>query len=370
MTLELKWLPNHQEHVLSTLAQADRHIDTVARLLYDYTRAGTLDLENVRVGAVVETRVTAVQPIPDAVSRTVADALGQLRSAMEHVLYAEVEHRRGTLTESESQALEMPAALTADGFEGWLNNRREPRRPLLGQELIERLQILQPFGSVNPSEHPLAAIADYTNFAKHRAPSVASTLLGTVVLETPRPVRLPSGPDRQLQTGDVLFSAPIGTIVPASIYPKVSLLRPKTQTWSIVMHELGQLEEWVRTEALPILITGMTDVEELPPSVDIMKGFTSRADLLGTALSESAYRRNMVRMQVAALRESLPETLAISPGISLASAAALVEGVSDQEVLRCGDDLELIAKGSDPIEAEQALQALVVRLRTQSSNAP
>jgi hypothetical protein len=362
MTIELAWLPKHQEHVLATLAQADRHIQTVADLLYDHTKAGTLDLENVRVGDVIETRVTAIHPIPLAVSRSVADALGQLRSALEHTLYAEAEHRKGKrLTEDESQALEMPAARTADGFEKWLDNQRRPRRRLLGKDLTERVRILQPFGSTSPEEHPLTAIAEYTNFAKHRAPAIASTLLGTVIVETRRPIRLPNGPDRQLRPGDVLISGPVGAIVPVAIYPKISLFRPKSRTWAIVMHELGRLEEWVRTEALPILVTGQTDVEELPPTVDLMSGHGSRADLLATAQVRSAYVRNSRRMQVTALRESLPETLAYSDLLNLSEASKLVRSLGDDEVLACADDLEDIAASGD----SRTLNDLVVRLQAQ-----
>ncbi|MGC0423517.1 hypothetical protein [Embleya sp. AB8] len=52
-----------------------------------------------------------------------ADALTQLRAALEHDLYAEVEARLGRLlTNEEAVRIEMPACSSADVWEKWLKN--------------------------------------------------------------------------------------------------------------------------------------------------------------------------------------------------------------------------------------------------------
>jgi hypothetical protein len=38
-------------------------------------------------------------------------------------------------------------------------------------------------------------------------------------------------------------------IVPLDIWPTVSIRRPHTDTWHVLIQELGGLEEWVRTVA-------------------------------------------------------------------------------------------------------------------------
>ncbi|MCU1416154.1 MAG: hypothetical protein JWP32_328 [Schumannella sp.] len=73
------------------------------------------------------------------------------------------------------------------------------------------------------------------------------------------------------------------------------------------------------------------------------------------------------RLQVAALRESLPKSLGYSPVLNLADARTLVTRLSDREVLRSADDLQAIAPNSDPAAAMQTLQALVARPEAEAS---
>jgi hypothetical protein len=60
---DLSWLPSHQHHVMYTLAHADRHIENVADLLFDYTKRSALELTNVADGDHVHVTVAAVAPL-------------------------------------------------------------------------------------------------------------------------------------------------------------------------------------------------------------------------------------------------------------------------------------------------------------------
>lgn len=84
------WLPDHQLHVAPTLAHVDQLIAHISRIVHDYTDQGPLTLAETVQGDRMHLKVTAVAPIPEVLPRLVADALTQLRAALEHTLYAEV----------------------------------------------------------------------------------------------------------------------------------------------------------------------------------------------------------------------------------------------------------------------------------------
>jgi hypothetical protein len=202
------WLPNHQRHVLFSLAHADDLIAATARIQHAYMSEGPFDVKDVEDGERIRATVTRIAPLPEALPRFAADALNQLRSALEHVLYAEIEFRLGrALTAQEAISIEMPAQTSSDGFLKWLQRpSRASLRPLrAGEDLCERLRDLQPYHRQQPDEHPLRRLVTHTNWAKHRTPAVAAVHLGAV-----RPEELVEGmvlspaSDRPIAIGDVL----------------------------------------------------------------------------------------------------------------------------------------------------------------------
>lgn len=134
---------------------------------YQSVPAGTIGLAEVPAGAVSRTTVTSVAPLPRSVPLLAADVLTTLRAAVEHTLYAEVEHANGRpLTEAEAGSVAMPAALTEKWFDGWLAERkkRAPKPLQSGSPLLERMRKLQPYQRAgSPGEHPLALLAAHTN---------------------------------------------------------------------------------------------------------------------------------------------------------------------------------------------------------------
>lgn len=98
-------------------------------------------------------------------------------------------------------------------------------------------------------------LAEHTNHAKHRAPAVAATRLGAVVVHRhdspPRIEPDSGGPLRPLRRGDVLAGIPAGEHVPLDIWPAVAIQRPHTASWHVIVRELSDIQDWVRSVAIP-----------------------------------------------------------------------------------------------------------------------
>ncbi|MER5980652.1 hypothetical protein ABT142_29760 [Streptomyces sp. NPDC001857] len=326
------WLPDHQLHVAATLAHVDQTVDRVIRMVHDYTAQQPLSLKNVVDGDHEQAVVTAIAPLPEAIPRLVADALTQLRAALEHTVYAEVQHLlRRPLTAEESRSIEMPASTSLTVFDAWLNDRRrrglpplQPRAPL-----AQRIRALQPFQRRDPDEHPLKILVEYTNMAKHRRPTVAAARLGAVHPDAPYPGLVVSQPlERRPQPGsgqpihvnDIIAAAPRGAYIPFSIWTTVSLQRPHTGIWNIATKELEYLEDWVRTTAIPIIVTGGREVTPLPPQLDISTGYDDLRSKLPGAGAASAAERGTLRIQAAVVRAGLTEVLVPLVGSDMSEA--------------------------------------------------
>lgn len=341
------WLPDHQQHAAYSLAYADGLIERAGRIVLDHTRQGTVTMEDTVDGDTVAMTVTGVAPLPQAVVRLASDALNQLRSTIEHVLYAEVEHRiNGPLTSGQARNVEMPCTLSTDKLNEWATNG--PRRGVgvlqPGTDLYRRIADLQPFRRPKDSQaHPLKVLVEHTNHSKHRAPSIAAAHVGALIPDQPSDdIQLTEPSGRPVQAGDVLTRAPVGRVVEGSLFPKISILRPHTQTWHILVHELRDLESWVRRIALPMLIAGTTDVSPLPPHLDIAVGYADfRAALNAADPAPAADRLNrLLHAQMA--REDLPEVLRMHPhGVTHGQAlTAWAAALSDDKALQRFESLQ------------------------------
>lgn len=307
------WLPQHQQHALCTAAHIDAQILQLGQVLHPYLAADPLKLTQRLTPTTEEVVLAAIAPLPQAVPRLFADALNQTRNLMEHCLFAEVESQLGRdLDRKEAALIEVPAKLSVEAFDDWASDKR--RRPLgvfvRGSELYERLHRLQPFHRRDVDLHPLRCLAEHTNFAKHREPSVTLTRVGRVDLEDGSHAALPSGEQQIAEVGSVLASVPRGTKMGVSIWPEVVVRRPHTGTVHTLMHELGQLEEWVREQAVPILVRGRTDLPKIPPNLDLSRGYASFSDAWNAASQDAAHTRLTRRMAGEGVRRDLLEMLA------------------------------------------------------------
>lgn len=305
-------MPARHYQVLYTLAQADDHIWRCLDALYDYVTGDTMELGNVAREGRAHVTVKSVAPLPEAVARYAADALTQLRAVLEHTLFAEVENQLGrSLTGQEERLIEMPVYDEPTKFAKWLTDKRRPTvTPLReGAELAQRIAELQPYQVTDFQDHPLRLLAAHTNLAKHRTPAVAATRLGVIIPDWPHPeLEIHEfGADQVLRPNDVLASGPYDLHVGLSIWPQVSILRPHTQGWHLLIRELRDIELWVRTVAIPHLILGRHDVDALPPHLDITRGYPSFDDALNHSQPTPAAGRADARIRDKAMLRGLAE---------------------------------------------------------------
>lgn len=344
------WLPDHHLPVAATLAHADEIIGQLAQILFDYQThpEGIIQLREEPRTAHSEIVVAAVSPIPRKVPLLVADALVALRNAIEHTLFAEIEFRDGALGEKAAKTVEMPAARKYDDFDGWVKGRQKngPASLQRGSELLRRIEALQPFHRTkDPHEHPLALLALHTNYSKHRAPAVTAVRLAAVYREdrTPPPLTdVERRPEVPLQVGEVIAEAPRGQQVPFALFPAIGINRPGTDRWPVLMKELDELATWVRTQAVPRLITGTNPLApDLPPRYEIAIGSDDDRSALGAGSTLSAARLHSDRLSAAIVRRDMTETLGqMDDAPDEKQLAAWLATLSDQEMLARMDMLQ------------------------------
>lgn len=89
--------------------------------------------------------------------------------------------------------------------------------------------------------------------------------------------------DTPVSEGDVVASIPAGAHVPMGIWPRIGIRRPHTGAWMMLVQELLELEAWVRTEAIPLIIMGTTEIDHLPPHLDMSRGYPEHAEKMPAA---------------------------------------------------------------------------------------
>lgn len=336
------WLPDHQLGVVTTLSHADELIGQVSDLLFIYqTRPGGIIEYEEQLGFPnTRTVVTRIVPMPRKIPLLVADALVALRAALEYALFAEVEFRDGPLDEKAAKQVEIPASRKAEDFAAWAKGRTRngPASLRPGTELVKRIEGLQPFNRKDAEDHPLARLVLHTNHAKHRTPTVTAVRIAAMYQEhqRPRSIRdLPPRPEEPLRAGDVIAETPAGTQVPAAIFPTIGVNRPGTDRWPILMTELDEISSWVRTQAVPRLVTGVDPPQPpLPTRYEISIGHDDERDAIAAGSSLSASERHRQRLNAAAVRVDLVDTIDQmdgSPGAEQIS--AWLRHLTDEEVL-------------------------------------
>lgn len=337
------WLPDHHFGVAATLAHADQIVEEVAGIIHEYQSQaeGVFQLEEVPMITYSETVVTRIAPMPRKVPLLVADALVSLRNAVEHTIFAEVEYRDGELGSRAARLVEMPGAMTYDDFQGWIGRRQKNGPPSLrvGSDLVSRIEGLQPYQRVrDPENHPMALLALHTNYSKHRAPAITAVRLGAIHREDQSPPsmndvqRLPEVP---LRLGDVIARTPRGTRVPVAMFPTVGINRPGTERWPVLLQELEDLSYWVRTQAVPRLITGTEPpTPGLPARYDIAVGHDDERRALSDGSTVSAAERHRERIMAAFARLDMVETLAETDNApSREQLVAWLDSLGDRELV-------------------------------------
>ncbi|WP_218829799.1 hypothetical protein [Rhodococcus sp. 05-2254-1] len=327
----------------ATLAHADELIGEVASLLFDYQTQpeGTIELREVPMITHSQTVVVSISPMPRKVVLLVADALVVLRNAIEHTLFAEVEYRDGALNEKAAKVVEMPAAQTYVAFDTWLKGRVKNGPPSLqrGSELIKRIERLQPFQrTMSSHDHPMALLTLHTNHSKHRAPAVTALRLAAIHREDLTPPSLADverRPEVPLQVGEVIAETPRGQRIPVALFPTIGINRPGTGRWPVLMKELDELATWVRTQAVPRLITGTEPpAPPLPARYEISVGRVDERSALPSGVATSAAQLHSDRLGAATARLDMVETIVrMDDAPSAAHVSAWLESLPDQKLL-------------------------------------
>ncbi|GGR49616.1 hypothetical protein J2S40_000184 [Nocardioides luteus] len=336
---DLDWLPDRHLAAALTLGHADSVAGQLCDLVFEYEVADPLELKSVYDERHCHVTVEKIAPLPPAIARLAADVLTQLRAAIEHAVYAEVEWRLGReLTAAEAGRIEMPAQTSPEGFATWLKGRKRKDLPPLrdGEVLIDRIRALQPYQQTDVDHHPLRLLAEHTNHAKHRSPAVAMMRLGMVntwPLNNPNVKVASSG--TPLEPGAILATSPKYGQVELSFWPVVAVQRPHTGEWGMLVQEIDVISNWARTVALPSIATGeVNPVPPLPPQIDTTKGWEDSRDALSAGGPHTAATRLGFRLQAKTARTSLPEILSsLAESPDLAVLERWVDGLTDDQVL-------------------------------------
>ena len=203
---------------------------------------------------------------------------------------------------------------------------------------MKRIEGLQPFNRKDAENHPLARLVLHTNHAKHRTPAVTAVRIAAMYKEDqmPRSVRsLPAAPEVPLRVGDVIAETPFGTRVPVTLFPTIGINRPGTDRWPVLMQELEEISHWVRTQAVPRLVTGMEPPRpELPTRYEIAVGHVDERRAISAGSTTSAADRHKQRLGAASARIDMVDTLGQMDGSpSAEQIAAWLDHLTDEEVL-------------------------------------
>ena len=205
-----------------------------------------------------------------------------------------------------------------------------------GSVLINRIRRLQPYHRKDPDLHPLRLLVTHTNLAKHRTPAVAAVHLGRVHTWPMNDPEIVVGRrSSALEIGTVLATGPKFKRVPLDIWPQISIQRPHTREWAVLVKELGELADWVRTVAIPVIVTGEAHPEPpLPPQIDTTRGWADAREALNSGLPVPMHQRYVTRIQAHTARTELPNIIAMhpdSPGADVIQ--PWVGSLSDAEVV-------------------------------------
>jgi hypothetical protein len=154
--------------------------------------------------------------------------------------------------------------------------------------------------------------------------------------QMPRSVRdLPPRPEEPLRVGDVLAETPIGARIPVTLFPTIGINRPGTDRWPVLMQELDEISHWVRTQAVPRLVTGTEPpVPPLPTRYEITVGHQDERRAMSRGSTTSAADRHTQRLAAAAGRVDLVEVIGQVEGSpSEQQIAVWLAQLTDEEVL-------------------------------------
>lgn len=341
--MDLSWLGERHVNAAYAVVHLDDLIEQIGETLNTWADHPDrpLRLREEHHGTYKALVVDAAAAVPPKVPLLVADAFNQMRSLLEHVVFAEVCAAVGReLTEREERSLEIPNCTTLSKLEGWVteSRARDGLKVLApGSELFERLERIQLFEDEGDrSQHHLTRLIEYTNLAKHRRPVIANVMVPVVLSDDqplPRSLEdLELRSDGPVQPGDVLKKADPERLTIVDSFPTIGMLRQSIGEWTILMNELNELFDWVRLYAIPTLVgADPFAVDALPATFDITDAVSGGLAAASAGSMVSAGERLDLKRNVALLREDVPGYICtIAPDLGFANVEAWVTALDDK----------------------------------------
>lgn len=288
--LTLDWLPTDLHPVAMRIARADECAYAMGELAAKWSFEGALDLEQVRHGDRVTTRVRMIRPIPPRISLLFSEAINHLRAALDNVIWHLVEAAQGQVTGRAATLVNLPIYDDQIKFDGWCRDRVAAGLKAFGAatDLAQRIQSLQPFvnsgsgitstgpflagytGTPLEHAHPLKLLQGYSNDDKHRAIRVAVPRSSGGRVDQ---LSAGSRAFTELRAGDVIFEGVWGEPVLIEQTIAVLISRPDPYTALVApANEISQLTAYVAHTAVPQLVTGLSPTNStnfLPMKVDL-----------------------------------------------------------------------------------------------------
>ncbi|WP_217496152.1 hypothetical protein [Arthrobacter sp. 24S4-2] len=142
-------------------------------------------------------------------------------------------------------------------------------------------------------------------------------------------------PEEPLRVGDIIAETPLGTKVPVTLFPTVGINRPGTNRWPVLIQELDEIAYWVRTQAVPRLITDSEPSEPaFPTRYEISVGHEDERRAICAGSTTTAGERYTQRLTAASARPDLVDIISqIDGSPSCQQIAAWLDHLSDEEVL-------------------------------------
>ncbi|HEX3813005.1 MAG TPA: hypothetical protein VHX59_09200, partial [Mycobacteriales bacterium] len=142
-------------------------------------------------------------------------------------------------------------------------------------------------------------------------------------------------PEEPLRVGDVIAETPMGSSVPVTLFPTVGINRPGTGRWPVLMTELDEISHWVRTQAVPRLLTGTEPPEPaLPTRYEISVGHHDERSAISAGSKTSAADRHKQRVSAATVRTDLVGIIGQMDGSPTEGQATVwLAQLADDEVL-------------------------------------
>jgi hypothetical protein len=145
---------------------------------------------------------------------------------------------------------------------------------------------------------------------------------------------LKPGPKGPLRIGDVIAETVLGIQTSITMFPTVGINLPSTGEWPVLLNELDEIATWVRTQAVPRLISGGAQpAQMLPTRYDISNTNTDEKLAMSAGAMTSAAAHHANRLTAAAARLDLVELIGSTDGCPNSEMiTGWLDGLSDSAV--------------------------------------